>query len=127
MNETKKSPSQDSIYVEMLKEFAYAEIESKKAKEKEDKIWRAILQYEKENFNSQFAQKEVDESGGNSTSFLANVKHMHPHPKNSMKTNENLPPEPEVEAQEPASAGCHGAACCASDFGRADDTGEAWI
>ena len=74
MNETKKSPSQDSIYVEMLKEFAYAEIESKKAKEKEDKIWRAILQYEKENFNSQFAKKEVDESGGNSTSFLANVK-----------------------------------------------------
>ena len=34
MNETKKSPSQDSIYVEMLKEFAYAEIESKKDKRK---------------------------------------------------------------------------------------------
>lgn len=58
MNETKKSPSQDPIYIEMLKEFAYAEIESKKAKEKEDKIWRAILQYEKENFNSRMPNSQ---------------------------------------------------------------------
>jgi hypothetical protein len=44
----------------MLKEFAYAEIESKKAKEKEDKIWRAILQYEKENFNSRMPNAPVE-------------------------------------------------------------------
>lgn len=45
-----------------------------------------------------------------------NVKHMHPHSQNSMKTNENLPPEDNLEAQQPAPCGLHGAACCASCF-----------
>lgn len=38
--------------------------------------------------------------------YYTNVKHMHPHSKNSVETSTILPPEDKLEAQEPASAGC---------------------
>lgn len=57
--------------------------------------------------------------------FLQNVKHIHPHPKNSMKTNNNILPQDKIEAQQPAECGLDGAACCASsvmeDSGRTTD------
>lgn len=50
----------------------------------------------------------------NDSKFLHNVKHMHPHSKNSVETSTILPPEEKLEAQQSAPCGLHGAACCAS-------------